>query len=118
MTDVIWGATTLGAYVAPTVNWNPDPTLVALCRNLAFFLALLWVVFLVANFAIPKKRQSFGGQGQGARFAMGAVAIILLLDITMVGALINSILGIIWWIGGLFGLGDGGGALGGVGGGV
>lgn len=101
-------ATTIIAadYIAPTINWSVDPSLQDSLRKLAFVLAGVWIVWILAKSALPGRG---GGMGGATSLSPGKVAgfgvlIIVLLDLNMLQKFINWTLQGAWWIGSLFGL--------------
>lgn len=95
----------LANYQAPSVDWNPGEDLKDACRKGAFFLAAVWLFWVLFQFALPKKRQMMAGGGMGAgRFVGAAALIVILLDIELVPTIINWVLEGIWWVGSLLGI--------------
>lgn len=77
------------------VPWNVSPEVVSTCRTIGFFLGLIWLVWLLAQFALPKNRNNMmvgGGGGKVAQFIGAAVVIVILMDINMIPTIINWII--------------------------
>lgn len=82
------------------VPWNVTPEVVRVCRYIGFFLLVIWLIWLAAQVAIPKRRNALqmGGDGKLLQFIGAAVVIVILMDINMVPTIIN------WVIAGIVGI--------------
>src|SRR5699024_684342 len=90
---------------APKVDWSPTAGMKEACRKAAFFLAALWLFWVLLQFALPKKRQMMAGGQMGAgRFVGAAALIVILLDLDLVPTIINWVLEGIWWVADLVGI--------------
>lgn len=91
-------AVVLAAPQPPQITWTPSGELQKWATNGAFVIALIWVVFLIAQFIIPSKRSGGLGRGGMVKFIGAAFVIILLMDLKLLPTIINNILSIIWYL--------------------
>lgn len=82
-------------------NWTVAPELADVCTKIGFVLAVIWVVFILAQFALPSKQ---GGGRKLSRIGvmgfLGAAALILLLfNINALPDIVNWIIDVINWVG-------------------
>lgn len=89
---------------APNITWTPDPELKKWAARGAFVVALVWIVFAVAQFVIPSRRAGGLGRGGAGKFIGVAVVIILLMDLDLVPLVINNILNLVWYFFDLVGI--------------
>ena len=93
------------AYAAlPQFSWTPPPELVDACTKIGFVLALIWVLYILFQFALPSRQ---GGGRKLSRIGvmgfLGAAAIIVLMfNISSLPAVVNWIIGIANWLTELF----------------
>lgn len=84
-------------------SWTPNSTLQEWCRKGAFIIGVLWVVYVLAQFAIPKK----GGGGRNIKpvsLILVLFLIIILCNLTLIPTIINFAGKVLYMIGESFGL--------------
>lgn len=80
------------------LNIQFDQKLVDFCRNVAGFLVLAWIFFLIGNNILPSKgggggmQAMMGGGGGGGKIFMALIGIICLLDIQITVNITNFVL--------------------------
>lgn len=88
----------------PSWTWSVDPTLQTWSSRLAFVLLIIWLGALLAKFAIPSQRAAGMGRGGAVRFIGAAIAIVILLDLSLIPKIINNALKIINYLGTMAGI--------------
>ena len=93
------------AAAIPQFSWSPPPELVDACTKIGFVLAVIWVLYILFQFALPSRQ---GGGRKLSRIGvmgfLGAAAIILLMfNISNLPDIVNWIISIINWLAELFG---------------
>lgn len=91
-------------YSKPNVKFDTSG-LQSAATKLAFFLAIVWILFFISKFILPSKRNAMAQQGGGgAKYAGAALGILCLLDLDIITKIANWSLDIIWKIGQAFGI--------------
>jgi hypothetical protein len=85
-------------------SWTPPQELVDACTKIGFVLGIIWVLFILFQFALPSKQ---GGGRKLSRIGvmgfLGAGALIVLLfNIKQLPDIVNWIIGICNWVVDLF----------------
>lgn len=96
-----------GSGSAPTIpwDWKPSPELQSFFRKLAFILGLVWIVYILAQYAVPSKRsRMMGGQIKMGNIVAAGVLIVMMLDLALVPTAVNFVINVFWQLAGLFGL--------------
>ena len=93
------------ATVIQPVTWVVPTELVDVGTKVGFVLAVIWVIYVLAQFALPSRQ---GGGSKLRRVGvfgfLGAAAVILLLfNLQSLPAVVNWIIQVINWIAALFG---------------
>jgi len=96
-------AAILAAPTPPQITWNPSSELQSWSTKAAFVIAMIWILYLVAQFALPGRRSGGLGRGGAVKFIGAAFLIILLMDLKLLPTIINNVMSIIWYIFDLFG---------------
>ena len=89
----------------PEFTWDAPAELVDACAKIGFVLAIIWVIFILFQFALPSRQ---GGGRKLSRIGvmgfLGAAALILLLfNIEQLPVVVNAIIALINWLAELFG---------------
>jgi len=93
------------AYAAiPQFSWSPPTELIDACTKIGFVLAVIWVLFILFQFALPSRQG--GGRKLSRIGVMGfigaAALIVLLFNIANLPDIVNWIIEIVNWIAELF----------------
>jgi len=90
--------TVIAAPAPPQITWVPDSNLQVWSTRLAFVIALIWIVYLIAQFVVPGKRGGGLGRGGAVKFIGAAFVIIMLMDLKLLPTVINNALSIVYYL--------------------
>lgn len=93
----------LGAASYPNVDWEVPVALQRASSKIAFALALIWMVYIIGQMVWPSRRGG-GGRIQWGKLFLVGIAIVYLLDLSLIAGTVNNILKWIWQIGNMFGV--------------
>lgn len=82
--------------------WTPPAELQNITRKIAFFLGIIWVVYVISQFVVPGKR------GGGRNVKIGGIlmvlfAIVVLCNLTILPAIVNVAGRLVYLMGQAFG---------------
>ena len=98
MNSIISTISIAAAITPPQISWVPAPEIQVWSTRAAFVILMIWLGFILMQFALPSKRGGGGlGRGGGAKFIGTAALIVVLMDLKFVPTIINNALNILWF---------------------
>lgn len=83
-------------------SWTPDAQLQEICRKIAFFIGVLWVVYIMTKFMIPSRGRA-GNDIKIWQVVVVLFIIIVLCDLTLLPKIINFVGEFVYRLADMFG---------------